>query len=431
MEIPAPPSPPLGRLLQPVPEARRSHPYAYYAELRREDPVHWNADGFWVLTRYADVRSALRDPRLRRSLDDLPGARAPFRPEGPDWLERLEERAASPAGRGEMVALSKLWMVNLDPPRHPPLRRAVAPGLATAAVERLRPRLRALAVELVAAVAARASFDLVAEIAQPLPARVICELLGIDESERERTLAAARALGPALAGDGRPAAVDRAAAATLELARYFQALFRRPGGPPPATLSARLAADLPESHAVAQAILMLFAGQETTAGLIANAFLALAADEPARRRLAAPSTSASPAVEELLRFDGPVQFTLRVAAEDLEIDGRRIARGDYLALGLAAANRDPAAFAAPDHLELERQPNPHLGFGHGAHACLGAALARAEAEELLPRLLAARPDLRPRWQEVIWRPGSILRGPASLPVGGESPQSARRATAIT
>jgi len=414
MELPPPP--PTGRLLQPVPEAQRADPYPFYAELRRSEPVHRHADGYWVLTRYADVRAALRDPRLRRSAETLEGAAPPFRPEGPDWLERLEERAATRAGRAEMLALSKLWMVNLDPPRHPPLRRAAAPGFAAAAVERLRPRLAELAAEVVEAVDGRARFDFAAEIAQPLPARVICELLGIAEVDREPTLGAARELGPALAGDGSDAAVDRAAAATLELARYFRAALARPGGPPPGTLLATLAGSLPEAHLVAQAILMLFAGQETTAGLIANGLLALAADGAAQQRLEREPALLPRAVEELLRFDGPVQFTLRVAIEPLESGGRPIARGDYLAVGLAAANRDPAAFEDPDRLDLERNPNPHLGFGHGAHACLGSALARAETEELFRALGRLRPGLRPDRAEVRWRPGSILRAPARLPV---------------
>jgi hypothetical protein len=429
MELPLPPPP--ERLLQPVPEPHRADPYPFYAELRRTDPVHRSGDGFWVLTRHAEVRAALRDPRLRRSADELGGASAPFRPEGPDWLERLEERAATRVGRAGILALSKLWMVNLDPPRHPPLRRAAAPGLAAAAVERLRPRLRALAEQVVAAVGARDRFDFVAEIAQPLPARVICELLGIAEEDRARTLGAARALGPALAGDGSDAAVDRAATATLELARFFRDQLARPAGPAPESFLARLAAALPEAHAVAQAILMLFAGQETTAGLIANGLLALAADPAARARLAGEPALAPHAVEELLRFDGPVQFTLRVAAEPVAFGGQRIERGDYLALGLAAANRDPAAFADPDRLDLAREPNPHLGFGLGAHSCLGAALARAEGEELFRALTRLRPGLRPEPGGVSWRPGSILRAPARFLVVDAAPQPARRATAIT
>jgi len=407
---------PLERLIQPVPAEHRADPYPFYHRLRAEEPVHRAAGGFWILSRYDLVREALRDPRLLRADDELPGGAPAFRPEGEDWLEQLETRAATLAGRAELLGLTKLWMVNLDPPRHPPLRRAAAPGLAAATIERMRPRLRELARELAAAVAARERFDLVADFAQVLPARVVCELLGLEEPAASELLGRARELGPALAGDARPAAIERAGAATLALARAFRDVLRRPGGPPAGSLLARLGSALPEAHAVAQAILVLFAGQETTAGAIANGFLALARDPAARARLAAEPELLPTAVEELLRYGGPVQFTLRVAGEPLAMGGHTIARGDYLALGVAAANRDPERFTAPDRLDLGRSPNPHLGFGYGPHACLGAALARAETEEAFAALLAARPGLRPAAAEVAWRPGSILRGPVALPV---------------
>ncbi len=418
METAAGPAAPLERLIQPVPAEHRADPYPYYSRLRAEDPVHRAAAGFWILTRYDQVREALRDPRLLRADDELPGGAPGFRPEGKDWLEQLEARATTLAGRAELLGLTKLWMVNLDPPRHPPLRRAAAPGLAAAVIERMRPRLREIAHELAAAVTERDRFDLVADFAQLLPARVVCELLGLEEPAASRLLARARELGPALAGDARPEAIERAGEATLALARGFRDLLRRPGGPPAGSLLARFGAALPESHAVAQAILVLFAGQETTAGAIANGFVALERDPAARARLTAEPELLPTAVEELLRFDGPVQFTLRVAGSALAIGGHTIARGDYLALGVAAANHDPERFTAPDRLDLARSPNHHLGFGHGSHACLGAALARAEAEEAFAALFAARPGLRLASAEVEWRPGSILRGPVALPVVG-------------
>ncbi|MEO7795163.1 MAG: cytochrome P450 [Thermoanaerobaculia bacterium] len=424
------------RLVQPIPRRHQADPYPWYEELRAAGPVQRIGERLWIATGYEAVAAALRDRRLGRANSSA------WRPSGPFWLEELRARAATASGRTETLGLSKLWMINLDLPEHPPLRRAVGRELGASAVERLRPRVvelcRELLEDLHAQTAAPGEFDLMERFALPLPALVVAELLGIPASDRAATIALARTLGPALAGEADESGVEVASAATISLAEYFRDILRSAAGPPPESLLAHFAAaGLDEPHAVAQAILLFFAGEETTANWIGNGFDALLRAPRLYQALAGATAEErgghDPAfragLEELLRFDSPVQFTLRLCLEPLTLAGGEIAAGDYLVVGLAAANRDPAVFARPDSIDLGRRPNPHLAFGSGLHSCLGAALARLEAEEAFAAVLRRFPNLERGAAPPARQPGGLLRGLAVLPVRAgsvNSPQGSAR-----
>lgn len=423
------PEPPATLPARLIPLEKRDDPYPYYAALRDGGVLHDAGGGVWLLPRYGEVAAALREPALVRS----PPAPAEAPPPTPDWLDWLVDRTASVSGRAATVGLSRLWMINLDPPEHPPLRRSAGRELGAASLAALRPRVEAIAAELLdeleVSLTSGRSFDLMRSFALPFPARVIAELLGVPASERERTIALARLLGPAVSGESlspaaRAEAIDRASAATVELARLFVELLRRPSGAPRGLLAHFAEAGLAEPVAVAQALLLFFAGEETTANWIGNGVVAWLGGAGGGRSWPVAPAEARAALEELLRFDSPVQFTLR-RSSGVEIAGTRVPDGDYVALLIGSANRDPTRFERADELVPARDPNPHLAFGAGLHGCLGAGLARLEAEvafralfERLPALaLAGRPERRP---------GALLRGYAAVPVSAGAPRGGGR-----
>jgi pimeloyl-[acyl-carrier protein] synthase len=382
-------------------------PYPLYHRLRAEDPVHRSALGFWVLTRHADVLALLRDPRMSRD---------------PRRSQRVEQLRTS-AELDELLAAEEAApsMLFVDPPDHTRLRALVNKAFTPAAVERLRPRVEAIVAELLDRVAGAGAMDVVEDLAYPLPVTVICELFGVPEADRDRFRAWSRGLvhllDPLVASD----ALERALQARLALRGYLRELIaERRAHPAGDLLTALIAAEdqghqLSEAELVSMCLLLLVAGHETTVNLIANGMLALLRDLGARARLQADPGLAGSAVEELLRYDSPVQFTSRHALEDLDIGGRRVRAGETVVGVLGAANRDPAQFPDPDRLDLARKPNRHIAFGGGIHFCLGAPLARMEAGIAIPALLARLPGLELAGPPVR-RDTVTLRGLASLPV---------------
>ena len=387
----------------------RADPYATYARLRTEDPVHWSEliHG-WLLVRYADVQAVLRDPRFSAELTRLQG---------------FEELMAALGGVGPAVELMTQSMVNVDPPQHTRLRALVTQAFTPGAVEALRPRIEAITRDLLEAAERAPSFDLMREIAIPLPAIVIAELLGIPPDDRAVFRRWSDDLVAALDPIGDPGIMRRADRAIVELSDYLRPLIRRRRSEPMDDLISALVAveeageQLSEDEVYAMCILLLVAGNETTTNLIGNGILALLRDPAARDQLRANPALAASAVEELLRYDSPAQFTTsRVALEDVVFDGRRIRAGTLVLLALGAANRDPARFPDPDRLDLRRAENHHLAFGHGLHYCLGAPLARLEAQIAIPAILERWPSLRlatatPEWHETL-----IIHGLRALPV---------------
>jgi cytochrome P450 len=384
-------------------------PYPVLRRLREEDPVHWSEIlGGWVLTRYADVRAFLADPRL--SADRITPFLAHQVPTASETVQALLRQIG-------------LWVVFTDPPAHTRLRSLLGRGFTTRAMERLRPRVREIADGLLERASIRGEMDLIRDFAYPLPVAVIGDLLGVPPSDRERLKAwsdeVATFVGSALAT---PDKYARAARSVAEMHDYFGSLVARRRAAPAEDLVSALVGDegrgeaLGEDELVANCVMLLFAGHETTTNLIGNGALALLR-HPSEARSWRENPALSPsAVEELLRYDGPSQAMVRVAREDVPVDGRVIGRGDRVFLMINAANRDPRQFEEPDRLDLERTDNRHVAFGYGIHFCLGAALARIEGQIALPALLARFPTLTPRTKAPEWLDSLVFRGMRSLPV---------------
>lgn len=383
----------------------RSNPYPRYHELRANAPVHWDEGipgGAWILTRYADVAPALRDPRL--SGDRMPIFRLVLR--DTDEARAFDDSMAR-------------WLLNLDPPRHTPLRALVARAFTPRIIEALRPRVQAITDKLLHDVAARGHFDVIADLAYPLPVTVIAELLGVPAEDRpklrEWSVDIARFFG-------NMRGIKRAMASDAEFRAYLSSLCeKRRAQPTDDLLSALLAAEdagnrLSEADVVSTAILLFIAGHETTTHLIGNGLLALL-QHPAELALVRERPELMPGcVEELLRYDSTVQFLARSAKESLEIGGVPIERGQNMMLVIGAANRDPAQFPDPDRLDVRRAENRHVSFGLGFHYCLGAPLARMEGAIALQSILSRWPRLRLANDEVRWQDNFGFRGLESLPL---------------
>jgi pimeloyl-[acyl-carrier protein] synthase len=390
-------------------------PYPLYHQLRAADPVHRSPLGFWVLTRHADVLAVLRDPRMSR--DPRRSERMELLRSSAEVDELLSSEEAAPS------------MLFVDPPDHTRLRALVNKAFTPGAVERLRPRVEAIVTELLDRVAGAGRMDVVEDLAYPLPVTVICELFGVPESDRDRFRAwsreLVRLLDPLVAADS----LERALRARLALRGYLGELIaERRANPAGDLLTALIAAEdqgrqLSAPELVSMCVLLLVAGHETTVNLIANGTLALLRHAEARASLQADATLPGSAVEELLRYDSPVQFTSRHALDDLEIGGRRVRAGETVIAVLGAANRDPAQFPDPDLLDLARAPNRHIAFGGGIHFCLGAPLARVEARIAIGALLARLPGLALGPEAPVRRDTVTLRGLASLPVSFPAPSS--------
>jgi len=380
----------------------RASPYEDYARLRKADPVHHVDDGFWVVTRYADVSRCLQD-RLFGMADF--------------WATQAARFGAGPA-----LGLSTTWMLFKDPPDHTRLRRLVSRAFSPRAVERLRPRIATIVDELLAGGTVEGVLDVVRDLAFPLPIHVIAELLGVPASERDRFHAWTQAMNLAFEPSLDESAIARCNAACGALADYFAALVqRRRGAPGDDLVSAMLAAEedgqrLSEAEVIGNAALLLSAGYETTMGMIGNGSLALCENRGELRRLADDPALIPNAIEEFLRYDSPVQYTVRFALGDVELGGKRIRAGEPLYLIVASANRDGDRFPNPDALDVGRADVEHLSFGGGRHFCIGAFLARIEGEIAFSALvpLLARADLASEARP--WRASYLNHALESLPI---------------
>ena len=377
-------------------------PYSVHARLRAQRPVTPvimpGGAPVWLITGYAEARAALADPRLSKH---MPG----WHPE-PDSI----------------FAVLDLHMLNSDPPDHERLRKLVNKAFTARRVERLRPRITAIAAGLLDDMSAqrdRPEVDLLASFAFPLPITVICELLGVPAADRDDF----RTWSATIVSDTSAPEVFQAHATAM--LRYFTALLAaKRDEPRDDVLSALIAARdegdrLSENELLSMAFLLLVAGHETTVNLIASGLLALLLNPAELARLRADPALIGGAVEELLRYVNPVNnATFRCATEPVEIGGVRISRGDPVLVALSGANRDPARFGDPDRLDLGRDGAGHLAFGHGIHYCLGAPLARLEAEIAFSGLLARFGSIRLAVPatSLRWRPSTLIHGLESLPV---------------
>ncbi len=390
-------------------DAFRADTYATFARMRDHDPVFCQPgmDGetpIWWITRYEEAEAVLldderfvRDPRLALSPQQLP------------------------AGLPDFFAFIDSNMLNRDGDTHLRLRRLVSKAFTPRMIERLRPRIREIADELIGRVSATGEMELVSEFAFPLPITVIAELLGVPIADRERFRQWSGAMvSPALAATE----LEQADALLGAFVEYLLALFAERRQQPGEDLVSALVAvedggdTLSEEELCSMVALLIVAGHETTVSLIGNATLALLTHPDQRAAVELDPSLLPRAVEELIRYDGPVERTLnRWATEDVELGGQTIRRGETVIVILGAADRDADRFAAPDTLDLAAQRDRHLGFGRGSHFCLGAPLARLEAEIALGTLLrlpglrlAVSPD------DVRWRPVPLFRSLVALPV---------------
>ncbi|MFJ8887625.1 cytochrome P450 [Streptomyces sp. NPDC102402] len=389
-------------------------PYPAYAWLRENSPVHRTAlpSGVeaWLVTRYADARQALADTRLSKN---------PAHHAGP---AAAKGRTGIP---GERKAELMTHLLNIDPPDHTRLRRLVSKAFTPRRVAEFAPRVQELTDRLIDSFVEEGKADLIHDFAFPLPIYAICDLLGVPREDQDDFRDWA---GMMIRHGGGPR--GGVARSVKKMRGYLAELIHRKRENPGDDLISGLirASDhgehLSENEAAAMAFILLFAGFETTVNLIGNGTYALLRDPVQRARLerslaAGETELLATGLEELLRYDGPVELaTWRYATEPVRLGGQDIAAGDPVLVVLAAADRDPERFQHADTLDLARSDNQHLGYGHGIHYCLGAPLARLEGQVALATLLRRLPDLRLAVDpaDLRWRGGLIMRGLRTLPV---------------
>jgi cytochrome P450 len=386
------------------------NPYPQYERLLERDPVHLITLGnTWIVSRFDDVEALLRDPRL--SADDRKSRR----------FDAMRKRLQK-AGAWDEEDARTPSMLRSDPPDHTRLRRLVSKAFTPRAVAALEPRIVKIVDELIDSVAGSGEMDVIHDLAYPLPVKVIAEMLGVPDRDRDRfkhwSDEIVRTLGVSNLDDFR-----RSKRAGDELRAYLEGVAEeRRREPQEDLISGLLRAEeegdkLSLAEVFATCSLLLIAGNETTTNLIGNGLLALLRHPEQLELLRDQPGLIDHAVEETLRFDPPVQLTARLVAEPFEFHGRRFQQGQEIVLLLAAANRDPEANPDPCRFDLTRSEIRHLSFGHGAHFCLGANLARLEARIALAALVERLPGLRLAVQKPRWRDNTILHGLESLPVG--------------
>ncbi|MFE9396274.1 cytochrome P450 [Streptomyces flavidovirens] len=377
-------------------------PYPYYRRYRESDPVHLGANGSWYVFRHSDVVRVLADRRY---------VRGPHPVRIPPDCPHLRRTTAN-------------WMVFMDPPRHTRVRTLVARSFTPRIVEGLRPRIRRLAASLVTALGEEVEADLVDRLAAPFPLLVISELLGVRQEERTwfraRALDLQQATGSRVARRADGFAVADVAA--RELDAYFRAELARRRARPARTdlIGAMLehseATSADDDTLVGTCIHLLTAGHETTTHLLSKGLLALFAHPGQLAALRARPALMVNALEELVRYDSPVQMITRWTAEDTRVGERTIPGGSRVVLVLGSANRDPEQFPDPDRLDITRHALRHSGFGFGSHYCVGAPLARAEAEICLTELLHRLPRLALTNEPVHYGDDLVFHGPDRMMV---------------
>lgn len=369
----------------PTAPAFVADPYPTYERLRAEAPVLLHApSGLRFVSRHADVDATLRDRSFGRV----------FAPREPRDAMR------------PFNLLNEHSLFDMEPPEHTRLRGLVSRVFTPRRVEALRPLVRAMAEECVRG----GIHDLVTDLAEPIPVAVIAELLGVPGDDRHRLRPWSRAIVAMYELEPGEGVATDAVRASLEFREYLLALAEdRRAAPGEDLLSGLAEVGLSDHELVATCVLLLNAGHEATVNALGNGVLALLEHPREWERLVAAPSLVPGAVEELLRFDTPLQLFQRTALADAEVGGVAVPAGERVALLLGSANRDAAAFPDPDRLDVARSPNPHLGFGAGIHFCLGAPLARVELQEELGALVRLAPALGLSG-EPVRKPGHVIRG---------------------
>lgn len=398
-----------GVAYNPLEKRYLEDPYPLYRKLQSRDPIHRSRlIGGWILTRYADINETLTDSRFMADERKLPD------------FEKRRQRIIKTAGIPDDPPVQS--MLRLDPPDHTRLRSLVNRAFTPRAIEKLRPRVEEIVDELLDAVADKGSMDVIEDLAYPLPVMVIAEMLGVPAEDRDQLKRWSDEIVLTLGAVPRGDAVRRSYEAGKEMRAYIEQIGdERRRDPRDDLLSALLAAEeegdrLTIEEVYSTVLLILVAGNETTTNLIGNGLLALLRNPDQLELLRDDPTLAQSAVEELLRYDSPVQATGRFVTEEVALNGYTVKPFQQVILLLGAANRDPEQFTDPDRLDITRDEGPPLSFSHGLHFCLGAPLARIEAQIALPAMLRRFPDLKLATERVEWGDGIILRGLKALPV---------------
>lgn len=403
------PQPPQVDLFDP---SFTANPYPTYAQLRSTAPVHRvtlpDSRVVWLVTRYNDVASVLKDERFVKDWRNAPP---------PEQLPQM-----SPLPR-EMTKLQIGNFLFMDPPNHERLRTLVSKAFTPRLIEQMRGRVQAVADALLDAVQDKGEMDLIDDYAYPLPITVIAELIGVPAEERYkfREWSVTAVSGNRTQEYAEKVLIPHMRAFTDYLRAMFEAKRKNPEDD---LISALVQAEetgdkLSEDELLGTLFLLLVAGYETTVNLIGNGTLALLQHRDQLQKLRADPSLIDAAIEELLRYDGPFEIsTERFAREDVAIGETVIPKGEVVMAVIAAADRDPERFPEPSKLDITRTDNRHLAFGKGIHYCLGAPLARMEGQIAIGTLLRRMPNLRLKGttESLAWRPGLIFRGLQGLPV---------------
>jgi len=392
-----------------------ANPYPIYDQLRTSDPIFWSAEnGYWILTRYADIASLIQNVHLSSNRIGAHSDRMP--------------KEAKEYFRPFFTAVSS-WMLMVDPPDHTRLRGLVNKAFTPGVVENMRELVQDLVDKMLAAVKDQGRMDVISDLANPLPATVIAELLGVPGADHQQFKKWSDDVAVALSGIDSGATRDELQAlyitaqkSVLELSSYFrEKVVELRLHPQDNLLSALVQAEeqgdrLTEEELFANCVLLMIAGHETTTNLIANGILALLQNPDQQEALRLNPDLIVSAVEELLRYDSPVQKMGRIASADIHIGGKQFQKGQLIVFNFAAGNRDPEQFASPNQLDIARRPNRHLAFGHGLHYCVGAALARLEGQIAVNTVLSRMPKIRLDTKKLEWHRNFTLRGLKLLPV---------------
>ncbi|MFD8958926.1 cytochrome P450 [Streptomyces anulatus] len=386
----------------------KSNPHDFYTRLRESGPAHQvHLPGYgdiWLVTGYADARAALADPSLSKAPANVP--------------ERLRSAMAEAGGQDNFQLMAH--MLNSDPPDHTRLRKLVVRAFTARRVRELRPRIQEITDALLDEVAAKGSADLIDDLAFPLPITVICELLGVPTADRDDF----RRWTSILVSEDEEL-LPQLQDSFEQLSAYMTDLVKRKHTEPDDGLLSALVSvaeggdSLDDDEVVWMAFLLLVAGHETTVNLIGNGMLALLNNPEQLAALRADESLLPAAVEEMLRYDGPVETaTWRFTTGPVKVGDVEIPADQSLLVVLASANRDPSRFAGPGSFDISREDNQHVAFGHGIHYCLGAPLARLEGQSASGSVLRRLPEVRLAVDggELEWRLGVVMRGLQNLPV---------------
>src|SRR5262245_45615999 len=386
-------------------------PYRYYARLRELDPVHWNERyQLWVVTRYDDVVWMIRRHELFSSAVIRNDPRPPYPPIDPADADLV----------GYVRQFRAEQLVEHDRPAHLAMRSVVHAYFTPRTMESWRPFVRQAVGELLDEARERGRMDVLTDLAAPLPVRVLAQMMGVPQEDREHLRELADKL--LYINRGEPDRLRPLTEGMRGMLEYVEPLVEarlaRPGADFISVLAQGEKSGVLTRHQVlVNTALLLFAGHETTMNLICNGTLALIRNPDQWARLKAdPAVCAQPTTEECLRYDPPVKSTKRIAAEDVELRGRRLRKNDRIRWAIASANRDPAVFAEPDRFDVGRHPNPHVAFGAGIHFCLGVTLARLEGQEVFRALAERFPALHLATDHLEYQPSIQFRSLKALPV---------------